>query len=81
MVEQKDNPAPDFEQSLSELESLVRQMESGTVPLEESIAQFEQGIKLYRQCSQALKEAELRVDQLLNADDPDSAVAFKQADE
>lgn len=56
----------DFEASLNQLETLVQQMESEEMPLEESLKAFEQGIKLTRDCQQALEEAELKVEQLLN---------------
>ncbi len=52
---------PDFEQSLSELESLVEQMEQGDIPLEQSLELFERGIKLTRSCQDSLKKAEQRV--------------------
>ncbi len=57
----------DFEAALQELESLVRQMESGELGLEESLAAFERGVLLTRRCQAALKQAELRV-QALSAD-------------
>ena len=55
-----ENQAPDsvqeinFEASLEELESLVDQMESGELSLDESLRAFERGIKLTRQCQEAL---------------------------
>lgn len=54
----------DFEAALQELESLVRQMESGELGLEESLAAFERGVLLTRRCQAALKQAELRVQAL-----------------
>lgn len=57
----------DFEAALKELESLVKQMESGELGLEESLAAFERGVLLTRRCQAALKQAELRV-QALGAD-------------
>ena len=54
-----------FEQSLAELETLVRKMESGDMSLEASLAAFEQGIKLTRDCQKALTDAEQKVQQLL----------------
>ena len=51
----------DFEAALKALEDLVKQMESGELGLEASLAAFEQGVKLTRQCQAALKQAELRV--------------------
>ncbi|MFW6347522.1 MAG: exodeoxyribonuclease VII small subunit [Cyclonatronaceae bacterium] len=57
------NPHADlsFEEALGELESIVRKLEDSSLPLEESVAQFEQGLKLSRHCSKVLEEAELRV--------------------
>lgn len=54
----------DFEQSLSELESLVEALENGDIGLQEALAKFERGVTLARSCQDALKTAELRVAQL-----------------
>lgn len=54
-----------FEQSLSELDALVQKMESGDLSLEQSLKAFEQGVKLTRECQQALVQAEQKVQQLL----------------
>ena len=58
----------DFEQALSDLESLVSSMEDGELSLEESLAAFEKGIKLTRDCQQALKLAEQKVKVLIGDD-------------
>jgi len=58
----------DFEQQLSELETLVEHMENGDISLEDSLKSFEQGIKLARSCQKSLKEAELKVKILLSED-------------
>lgn len=55
----------DFEKSMAELEALVERMESGELTLEESMRQFERGIQLTRACQQQLKQAELKVQQLV----------------
>ncbi len=52
---------PDFEDSLSELEALVEALEEGNLSLDESLKSFERGIKITRECQQALKLAEQRV--------------------
>ncbi len=57
--------APDFEQALAELEALVEKLESGDLPLEEALKQFERGIELTRVCQRSLKDAEIKVAQLL----------------
>lgn len=51
----------DFEQALGELEALVERMEQGELSLEASLAEFERGIALARQCQQALQAAEQKV--------------------
>jgi len=52
----------DFEQKLNQLEVLVGEMEKGTLSLEDSLKAFEDGIKITRECQQALKDAELKVE-------------------
>ncbi|MBK1872963.1 MULTISPECIES: exodeoxyribonuclease VII small subunit [Marinobacter] len=59
----------DFEKSLDELETLVRNLEQGELSLEQSLTAFERGVKLTRACQQALKGAEQRVEQLVQNDD------------
>ena len=56
----------DFEQSLEDLEALVSSMEDGELSLEESLQAFEKGIKLTRKCQTALKQAEQKVQVLIN---------------
>ena len=64
----KKKATPDFEKALNELESLVEQMEQGEMGLEESLKAFERGIALTRTCQQALKEAEQKVQVLIERD-------------
>ena len=59
----------DFEASLAELEQLVDQLETGDLSLEASLAAFERGVKLTRQCQTALRNAELKVQALTRADE------------
>ena len=63
----KKQTAPSFEASMIELEELVSKIESGNLSLEESLKEFERGIKLSRICQQALKDAEQRV-KILNSE-------------
>ena len=51
-----------FENALEELEKLVSSMEAGDLSLENALKQFERGIQLTRQCQQALREAEQKVE-------------------
>ncbi|UVE18331.1 exodeoxyribonuclease VII small subunit [Pseudomonas sp. LS44] len=60
--------SPDFEQSLTELQTLVERLESGELSLEDSLTTFEQGIRLTRECQGALAQAEQKVQILLERD-------------
>ena len=55
----------DFEQALGELETVVERLEHGELPLEEALKQFERGVELARSCQAALKQAEQKVEILL----------------
>ena len=59
------NKTPNFEKALSELETLVEDMEQGNLSLEESLKRFEKGIALSSECQQALQNAELKIKQLV----------------
>lgn len=54
-----------FEKSLAALERVVRELERGDLPLEKSLALFEQGVRLSRECQERLNEAERRIEVLL----------------
>jgi exodeoxyribonuclease VII small subunit len=56
----------DFEAALEQLEELVASMEDGELSLEDSLKAFEKGIKLTRECQTALKNAEQKVQVLLD---------------
>ena len=56
-----------LEQSLTDLEQLVEELESGDLPLEKAMQKFEAGIKLTRGCQAALKDAEQKVEILLKS--------------
>ncbi len=53
-----------FEQTLEELETLVRKLEQGELSLEESLKAFERGVRLTRECQTSLRAAEQRVEQV-----------------
>ena len=62
-------PAPDiaslpFEKALEELEGIVKRLERGEVPLEESIAIYERGEALKTHCEALLKRAEARIEKI-----------------
>lgn len=54
-----------FEQALAELEKIVAQMERGDVPLEDSIALYQRGAALKAHCEMKLKDAQLKVEQIV----------------
>lgn len=61
----KQQNTPDFESSLLELEAIVSQMESGNLPLEQSIEAYKRGAMLLQTCQKSLSDAEQQV-QILN---------------
>lgn len=65
-----------FEESLSELDSLVNQLENGDLDLEDALKKFERGISLARSSQLKLTEAEQRVQILLQDDDQSDLAPF-----
>ncbi len=63
------DPAPgnpgNFESSLDELEKVVKELESGDLPLDRSLHLFSRGMQLSETCRKQLEEAETRVEQLI----------------
>lgn len=58
-----------FEENMQRLEQIVRAMERGDVPLEESLKLFQEGTELIRSCGKLLDEAELQVKKILAGSD------------
>lgn len=58
-----------FEASMARLEAIVRSMERGEVPLEESLKLFQEGTDLVRKCQKLLDDAQLQVKMILTAAD------------
>jgi exodeoxyribonuclease VII small subunit len=65
--------AMSFEEAMAALESIVDTLEKGEAPLEESIALYERGAKLKAQCEARLKDAELRVEKIVQGADGSAA--------
>ena len=63
-----------LEKSLSGLEALVEELESGDLPLDKAMQKFEEGVKLTRECQAALREAEQKVEILLQDADGEEAL-------
>ena len=70
-----------LEKALSDLEELVEELESGDLPLEKAMQKFEEGIKLTRGCQSALKEAEQKVEILLQSAGSEDLDDFLDDDE
>lgn len=64
MTETSSTP-PDFERALAELEATVDKLEHGELSLEDALKHFERGVALARECQASLKQAEQKVEILL----------------
>jgi exodeoxyribonuclease VII small subunit len=64
----------DFEESLLELDRMVHELEDGKLGLEESLARYEQGVRLIKGCYQQLRDAEQRIQLLSGVDASDTPV-------
>ena len=66
-----DKPIEDmsFEEAMSELERVVSQLEGGQAPLDQSISLYERGEALRKRCDARLKDAELRVQKIIQGAD------------
>jgi exodeoxyribonuclease VII small subunit len=71
---------PTFEEALGKLEKIVEQIESGQIGLEDSIARYEEGIRLVRQCRVILDAAEKKI-QLLAKGEAGGVVSSGELEE
>jgi exodeoxyribonuclease VII small subunit len=62
-------PSPTFEQALAEIETIVRDLEDGKIGLEESLRKYEQGVLLLKTCYGQLRQAELKIQELIGVDE------------
>ncbi len=74
-----DRATPRFEEGLAELEGIVRTLEHGELPLEESLAAFERGMQLVHGLSRTLDDVEQRVEVLLRQ--ADGSLALRPLEE
>ena len=65
MTEKKTGLA-ELEESIRTLEALVEELETGELPLEKALAEFERGVRLTRRCQAALADAERRIEILMS---------------
>jgi exodeoxyribonuclease VII small subunit len=70
--------SPSFEQSLGELEGVVKQLENAELPLEKALELFEKGVQLSDACRKQLTEAETRVEILMKKGGGAEAVPFEE---
>lgn len=70
-----------FEASLKELEKIVRRLEDGDLPLEESLKLFETGVRLSRECQERLNQAERRIELLLADEDGNPSLQAIEKDD
>ncbi len=70
-----------FEDSMLELENIVKQMEQGELPLEKALEKFERGIQLARLSQTTLKEAEQKVKMLMTQNGQEQLVTLEQENE
>ena len=61
IAKSKPEASPHFEATIAELESIVAQMESGNLPLDQSIQAYKRGAELLQSCQQSLADAEQQV--------------------
>ena len=64
MAENVDIKKMTFETAIAELEGIVKRLEEGKVPLEESVTIYERGESLKKRCEELLKQAEARVEKI-----------------
>jgi exodeoxyribonuclease VII small subunit len=76
-MSEPEKPAISFEAGLTELESVVKQLESGDLPLEKALELFEKGVQLSESCRKQLEEAETRVEILTRRGNTVQAEPFK----
>ena len=80
MPENPENEQPaaaTFESGLEELEAVVKELESGDLPLEKALELFEKGMLLSERCRKQLEEAETRVEALIKKNDKVQAEPFR----
>ena len=78
---EEQKPLEGFEAGLKELEAVVKEMESGELPLERAIELFEKGMALSQQCRKQLDEAETRVEILVKKGEKVQAEPFGNSKE
>lgn len=68
-----------FEENLEKLKKIVDGLESGNIPLKESMNKFKEGTEIIKQCHRELEEAELKVDTLVKKDGAITKESYKRS--
>ena len=79
MTAQKEIDALNFEEALTALETIVRDLETGKAPLEDSITAYERGTALKKHCEAKLRDAQAKIEKITVGED--GAVSTKPLDE
>lgn len=61
------NKKGNFEENIEQLEKIANELEKGELNLDESVAKFEEGMKLSKECTKILEEAEKKISILINS--------------
>lgn len=70
-----------FEEAIKQLENIAEELEKGDLNLDESVSKFEEGMKISKQCSELLEDAEKRITILLKDGDSIKEEKFEQEEE
>ena len=70
-----------FEDGLTQLENITKELEEGDLSLEDSLKHFDEGVKLAEYCNNKLSDAQRKVEILLKKDDSLEPVAFENMDD
>lgn len=70
-----------FEDALDKLEAIVEAMESGDIPLSDLVSQFEEGNRYLKLCQKRLRDAELKIEKLKEANEQVSFETFEEPEE
>jgi exodeoxyribonuclease VII small subunit len=81
MAEKKSDKAQNFEKALERLETIVGEMEAGTLSLEKMMACFEEGTELVKFCTQKLNEVEKKIEILAKKGDEIVAEPFDPSED
>jgi exodeoxyribonuclease VII small subunit len=68
-----------FEEAIKRLKDIVESIEQGEIPLEDSLEQYEQGMRLIKQCRGILEQAEERIEKISKAEQAESEPADEKA--